>query len=69
MFWAVVVLAVIASERKVHFNAACGALRRLRLPGWCKYAPTPSFNLGTHNALTVVDDAKLLGVRKRVLKT
>jgi hypothetical protein len=34
MFRAVVVLAVVAPERKIHFNAACGALRRLKLPDY-----------------------------------
>jgi hypothetical protein len=32
VFWTIVVLAVVAPERKVNFNAAYSALRNLRLP-------------------------------------
>lgn len=33
VFWAVIVLAVVAPERKVNVDAASGALRRLGSPG------------------------------------
>ena len=55
MFWAVIVLAIVTPERKVNFTATCGALRKLGLPGWGKYAATLPFNVGIHIALGVVN--------------